>query len=1117
MAWQNSTAMAGNGGVSSGPSEAGGSNGQPQGTEYTLQGVMRFLQTEWHRHERDRNAWQIERAEMKSRIGKLEGDGRTSKRLQESLGKHVKILENALKKEREKTKTPQSGQVPEEKKNETQSPKEGAKSSTKPEIPKPRNSFLDVEHEVSRPGDLKQDSERDKSRLYLGKCVQEVTYHVVPTAANQQYVEEQEQLLQNHHFTNSQQHQQQPSLEEVYVQQRQKQQQSSLGVLGPSPMPNHNAPPVSRTSDVPPSSRNTQQPEQASFMSRSFSLSDRQPQHQNPPLTAIDTRQSPHAGYGFPSNEDQIETVSHSYDSYGRPIQSREDDESQRISEEPENADPDGWNFDEPADPSRTEDRSQQEHLAPQRPDTDAFPSANNMGMKSPTRGGLGSHRRKSSLSRRRQSDGSHELRELSTSQSTGNAQGEVGPFKVRFALRGHLDVVRSVIFTGGGSPSEPEICTSGDDGVIKRWIIPASYGNYGAQGGGVASSNDLDVQSYFTHRGHSGAIMSLAASPASQSISNGGRALGDGWVFSGGQDATVRVWERGRVDPKATLDGHTDAVWTVCVLPGSSASVFGDQAANHGGPDRVVLASGAADGTILIWAVSTPPHPSSPHTSSRRGPGGSRRANSVSSGSNFPSSPQPSTATGRPFHHSLVHRIERADHPSPTCISPLSANGDTFVVSFADASVLIYGTRTGEEMVGMASLETYDGSPGSGVNAVAATTVGLDGTLSLDSGRGVSEDEALVHGPTGSSSGVEGMILSGHEDRYIRFFDANSGQCTYNMLAHPSAISSLSLSPSGAELVSGGHDASLRFWSLEKRACTQEITSLRIMRGEGVCSVVWSADGRWVVGAGGEGVVKVFGRIHGINSDLVKQSQITASAPLDTVLMNSAQAFLQGLYPPAGFRLGSDTLRNGEVVWSPLNGYQLIPVQTVTSGTGSEDSAWLQGSSNCAQATLSSNEYFTSSDYIDLLASTSDFYESLTPLINATFSPDEISYKNAYTIFDLLNVASIHNTSLPNSALLTNSTFAKLRALANHHELNLAFNATDPIRAIAGSTLTAQIIQAFDAIISSQGKQSKIVIEFGAYGSFQSFFGLANLTTLPNSNDTFLGIPDYASTMIFE
>lgn len=138
--------------------------------------------------------------------------------------------------------------------------------------------------------------------------------------------------------------------------------------------------------------------------------------------------------------------------------------------------------------------------------------------------------------------------------------------------------------------------------------------------------------------------------------------------------------------------------------------------------------------------------------------------------------------------------------------------------------------------------------------------------------------------------------------------------------------------------------------------------------------------------------------RIAGVNSDIVKQVQITTSAPLDIVLMNSAQGFLQGLYPPVGSKLGSDTLRDGRIVQSPLNGYQLIPIQTVTSGTGSEDSAWLQGSTNCAQATVSSNKYFSTSDYSDLLASTSDFYKSLTPLINATFSAEAISYKNAYT-----------------------------------------------------------------------------------------------------------------------
>ena len=506
----------------------------------------------------------------------------------------------------------------------------------------------------------------------------------------------------------------------------------------------------------------------------SRSMPERQSLHHAGPLTAIDLRSQPQSGYGFPQAEDSVEKVSHHYDSYGRPIAPSQEEDNPRISEEPETADTDGWNFDEPPDPPPSEEQPPPEYTGPQRPDTDAFPNANNMALKSP-RGGPSSHRRKSSLSRRRQSDGSHELRELS-SQSGGSMKGELGQFKIRFALRGHLDVVRSIIFTGGGSPSEPEICTAGDDGVVKRWIIPASYSGYGPQPG---SGNDLDIPSYFTHRGHTGAVMSLAASPASQSFSDGGRALGDGWVFSGGQDAMVRVWERGRVDPKATLDGHTDAVWTVCVLPGTSASVLGDQSIHHGGPDRIIFASGGADGTILIWAVSTPPQLSTPHTGSRRGPGRGQRANSVSSGSNFPSSPQPSVATSRPFHHSLVHRIERADHPSPTCICPLSMSGDTFVVAFADASVLIYGTRTGEEMVGMASLETYDGTAGSGVNAVAATTIGLDGALSFDASRGISKEEAVVHGATGSSTGVEGMVLSGHEDRYIRFFDANSGKPT--------------------------------------------------------------------------------------------------------------------------------------------------------------------------------------------------------------------------------------------------------------------------------------------------------------------------------------------------
>lgn len=547
----------------------------------------------------------------------------------------------------------------------------------------------------------------------------------------------------------------------------------------------------------------------------------------------------------------------------------------------PELVDHDAWDFN---DSSFPDPASHPQSATSNRPDTDVFPTAENL-PKSPNRGQL-VHRRKASLGRRRSSEQEMSLNALAQQKV------ESGNFKLRYGLRGHLNTVRTVIFSGGGSPGEPEICTAGDDGLIKRFHIPRSsphmYNN---------TISDLDVQADFTHRGHNGAVLCLASWSPSPNFTTGGRAQGDGWIFSGGQDSTIRVWERGRVDPKATLDGHTDSVWTLCVLPATLGAVFG-QNCPYGAPDRILLASGAADGTVRIWAVSQPPQMTSPQpppasVGRRAGGSGRVRGNSMSSGSAFPSSPQPTIASNSPFDHTLVHTLTRENtKASPTCITALSASGESFVVSYSDAAIIVYDTRTGEEIGSMASLETYDGSMNTSVNAVVATTVGLDQSQhqSSHSALAMNDDDssAAGAGPTGggrqmAGSGVEGTIISGHEDRFVRFFDANSGkshsspkvsigehvtddassigQCTYNMLAHPAAISSLSLSPDGRELVSAGHDASLRFWSLEKRSCTQEMTSHRVMRGEGVCAVVWSQDARWVVSGGGDGVVKVFAR----------------------------------------------------------------------------------------------------------------------------------------------------------------------------------------------------------------------------------------------------------------
>lgn len=731
-------------------------------------GVMRFLQTEWHSHERARNSWEIEREEMKKRIAGLEGEARSSKGLRGVLERQIRMLEFALRKERENVNKLKKGETvdtsvdtKEVAREEISQLKTNWRGECTPRmfhtlltiaavVPKTVSQFdneIDAENHLSQ--GIKQEKEREKSKSLLNNSISEVTYHMLPGMKS---AEE----MANLSNLNGERQPSQQELYEAYAQvqsqkqqaqqqQQQQQHQNNMVMVREIAPPQQSIPAYSEPAPIVRS--NTQV---------TNNLSPQDTRYREQPIPSQPSQKpAPPSQEQMPLPEEQVESISHSYDGYGRQV--NEENPPPSYSKEADVTD--GWDFDD--GPSGQSPVSQNP-----RPDTEAFPSAIS-NSKSPTRV-PGSHRRKSSGARRKSSDMA-ELTTLANSIKSDNTQ-----FKVRFAMRGHLDVVRAVIFTGGGSPSDPEFCTAGDDGTVKRWHIPAGYG-------ANQVGEDLDRIAHFTHRGHVGSVCSLAACPASLSFSNGGRVAGDGWIFSGGEDTSVKVWERGRVDSKASLEGHTDAVWALCVLPGTSGSILGDRSASFGGPDRVLLAAGASNGTILVWAVSAPPQSSSVSGGSNRGARGSRRANSISAGSNFPSSPQPSVASNTPFNYSLVHRIERPGR-SPTSISPLSPAGINFVVSYSDASVVVFDTRTGEELIGMASQETYDGSPNTGVNSVVATSTGFDTTQLMPlQRRGSMGEDDVVHGATGSEGGVEGLVIAGYEDRYIRFFDANSGKLYYD------------------------------------------------------------------------------------------------------------------------------------------------------------------------------------------------------------------------------------------------------------------------------------------------------------------------------------------------
>jgi hypothetical protein len=68
-------------------------------------------------------------------------------------------------------------------------------------------------------------------------------------------------------------------------------------------------------------------------------------------------------------------------------------------------------------------------------------------------------------------------------------------------------------------------------------------------------------------------------------------------------------------------------------------------------------------------------------------------------------------------------------------------------------------------------------------------------------------------------------------------------------------------------------------------------------------------------------------------------------------------------------------------------------------------------------------------------------------------------------------------------------------------------------MRAVGGMQLAGEVLKYMNDTITSKGAK-KFGIQFGAYATFLSFFGLVDL---PKANTDFTGVVDYASSMTFE
>ncbi|KDN38707.1 WD40 repeat-like protein [Tilletiaria anomala UBC 951] len=318
--------------------------------------------------------------------------------------------------------------------------------------------------------------------------------------------------------------------------------------------------------------------------------------------------------------------------------------------------------------------------------------------------------------------------------------------------------------------------------------------------------------------------------------------------AYSSSLDATIRVWRLPRHDsvPYLPFDPNTEEA----TLVGHTQAIWELCLLPDRSQNEVLLASASADGTVKLWDTQ--------NLSSAL----------KLSWDYFGSEPDTVAEKER-----RKFQAQGKELPVPTSISPCPANLRVCAVAYSNSVVKLFDIESGQQVLQMHSDATYDGTPATQINKVVAHP-----TLPL--------------------------LITAHEDRYIRTFDLDTGTCTLSMQGHQDAVTSLDIDPAGLTLVSGGHDCSVRFWDLvsgpaaqaaaegsnsgskvmnkDKEAaaagnndatatgangnvggaavCVQEISAHRKKAGEGVVAVKYHPSAPFFASAGADGIIRIYG-----------------------------------------------------------------------------------------------------------------------------------------------------------------------------------------------------------------------------------------------------------------
>ncbi|XP_072169323.1 striatin-3-like isoform X1 [Diadema setosum] len=318
-----------------------------------------------------------------------------------------------------------------------------------------------------------------------------------------------------------------------------------------------------------------------------------------------------------------------------------------------------------------------------------------------------------------------------------------------KFTLRSHFDGVRALAF----HPEEPVLITGSEDNTLKLWNLQKTVP--------AKKAASLDVEPIYTFRGHVGAVLSVAMS------SNGEQ------CFSGGFDSTIRCWNipGSNIDPYDSYDpsvmadtyvGHSNAVWGLA-YDGTKNS----------------LVSCSADGTVRLWSPSK-------------------------------KSPLLTTITAE------------TAFGAPTSVDFVRCDTSQITVGFTSAEVAVYDLETAKKVIKLDSRLPSDAAS-SQINRVAShPTLPITITAHEDrhirffdnnSGKMVHSMVAHLDAVTCLAVDPNGLyLLSGSHDCSIRLWNLDSKTCVQEITSHrkkfDESIYDVAFHPSKPYIASGGADA---------------------------------------------------------------------------------------------------------------------------------------------------------------------------------------------------------------------------------------------------------------------------------------------------------------------